>query len=85
MPPSDHLEKLKPAVESGFWVFGGAMLEDKPKEGEGLKIKGSIMLAVASSEEEVREMLKKDVYGQGQVWDMDKVRRWYNCCTELAC
>ena len=49
------------------------MLQDVPKEGEGLKITGSVMMAVASSKEEVLEKLKKDVYADNEVWDMDKV------------
>ena len=69
---SDHLKNLKPDVDNGFWVMGGAMLEDPPAEGQSLKIKGSVMTAVASSKEEVIEKLKLDVYANG-VWDMDKV------------
>jgi hypothetical protein len=53
--------------------MGGAMLEDVPKEGSPLKINGSVMMAVASSKEEVLEKIKKDVYAGQGVWDMDKV------------
>lgn len=49
------------------------MLEDVPKEGSPLKINGSVMMAVASSKEEVLEKIKKDVYADKGVWDMDKV------------
>lgn len=49
------------------------MLEDVPKEGSPLKINGSVMMAVASSKEEVLEKIKKDVYAGQGVWDMDKV------------
>jgi hypothetical protein len=68
-----HLSAIKPAAESGFWVLGGAMLEDTPKEGSPLKINGSVMMAVASSKEEVMERIKSDVYTDKGVWDMDKV------------
>jgi hypothetical protein len=50
------------------------MLEDVPKEGEGLKICGSAMMAHASSKEEVLEMIKKDIYVKHNIWNMDKVR-----------
>ena len=50
------------------------MLDEAPKEGEGLKIKGSIMLALAESKEEVLETLKKDIYCTSGVWDLDKVQ-----------
>ena len=50
------------------------MLDEAPKEGEGLKINGSVMLAVAESKKEVLEVLKKDVYCTSGVWDWDKVQ-----------
>ena len=49
------------------------MLEDVPKEGSPLKITGSVMMAVASSKEEVMEKIKSDIYADKGVWDMDKV------------
>ncbi len=48
-------------------------MEDLPKEGEALKIQGSAMVAVASSKEEVLELLKKDIYAENEVWDFSKV------------
>jgi len=68
-----HLAAVKPNAESGFWVLGGAMLEDVPKEGSPLKITGSVMMAVAGSKEEVMEKIKSDIYADKGVWDMDKV------------
>ncbi len=53
--------------------MGGALLEEVPKEGEGMKIQGSAMVAWASSKEEVIETLKKDVYAANEVWDFEKV------------
>ncbi|KAI4849861.1 hypothetical protein E4T44_03083 [Aureobasidium sp. EXF-8845] len=69
-----HLSAIKPNAESGFWVLGGAMLEDTPKEGSPLKITGSVMMAVASSKEEVMEKIKSDIYADKGVWDMDKIQ-----------
>jgi hypothetical protein len=34
------------------------------------------MMAHAATEEEVWEMLKKDVYAKSGVWDFEKVRIW---------
>lgn len=39
-----------------------------PKEGEGPDIKGSVMLALAESKEEVLEALKADVSGVQRWW-----------------
>lgn len=50
------------------------MLDEAPKEGEGLKIRGSVMLASAESKEEVLEALKRDIYCTSGVWDWDRVQ-----------
>lgn len=70
----DHLEALHASVEGGLWKFGGAILEDVVKEGEGPKIKGSIMLAFAESEEDVLKALREDIYSTEGVWDWNKVQ-----------
>lgn len=49
------------------------MLDEPIKEGQGPKIKGSVMLAYAASEEEVVKKLKEDVYTKNEVWDWEKV------------
>ncbi|KAI9701609.1 MAG: hypothetical protein M1836_001665 [Candelina mexicana] len=69
----DHFKKLEPRREQGFWKLGGALLETVPKEGESLKIKGSVMLALAESEEEVLVALKDDPYYRSNIWDWEKV------------
>lgn len=51
----------------------GAMLEEVPKEGEGLKIMGSAMMAYAATKEEVLEAIKQDVYFKTNVWNLNKV------------
>ena len=43
-------------------------------EGEGPKIKGSIMLALAESKEDVLKVLQKDLYFKEGVWDWNKVQ-----------
>ncbi|PBP21733.1 YCII-related domain protein [Diplocarpon rosae] len=69
----DHFEGLKAGVDRGFWKMGGALLEEVPKDGDGLKIQGSAMVALASSKEEVIEQLKADTYARNEVWDFSKV------------
>lgn len=51
------------------------MLEEPIKEGDSgpPKMKGSAMLIGAKTREEVIERLKKDVYVQEGVWDVEKV------------
>ncbi|EAT87266.1 hypothetical protein SNOG_04875 [Parastagonospora nodorum SN15] len=69
-----HLEGLK-SDRDDMWLWGGAMLEEPIKEGDSgpPKMKGSAMLIGAKTREEVVERLKKDVYVQEGVWDVEKV------------
>lgn len=70
---SDHLKHTGPDVESGLIVLGGAMLEEPIKEGVPPKMKGSVLMCVADTEEEVLERVKRDVYYTSDVWDKEKV------------
>lgn len=55
--------------------MGGAFLGSVPENSTSqLDFKGSVMVAVASSKEEVVERLKQDIYSKEEVWDWDKVQ-----------
>ncbi|KXT11765.1 hypothetical protein AC579_1643 [Pseudocercospora musae] len=69
-----HLEGVKPKVASGLVVMGGATLDEPIKEGEGLKINGSVMMVEADTREEVERAIKEDIYYKEGVWDADKVQ-----------
>lgn len=49
------------------------MLEEPIKEGVPPKMKGSVLMCVADTEEEVLERVRKDVYYTSDVWDKEKV------------
>lgn len=51
------------------------MLTEVPADDEpsSLQFAGSTLVATASSKEEVMEILKKDIYAQSGVWDVEKV------------
>lgn len=68
-----HLSNLKPRIESGQVVFGGATLSKQPAEGEAPDMTGSAMLIKANSEAEVRAILEEDAYVKGGAWDISKV------------
>ena len=55
--------------------MGGGFLEDVPEEGQPLKMKGSVMLALAESKEQVMKEIEEDVYFKNEVWDRSKVSR----------
>ena len=50
------------------------MLNAHPAEGETPSFKGSMMMAVAENEEEVRKILENDIYVKSGVWDMEKAQ-----------
>lgn len=58
------------------------MLNAHPAEGETPSFKGSMMLAVAESEAEVREILSKDIYTTSGVWDLENAQIIPVCCGE---
>ena len=70
---SDHLKHTTPDVSSGLIVLGGAMLEEPIQEGVAPKMKGSVLMCVADTQEEVLERVRKDVYWTSDVWDKEKV------------
>jgi hypothetical protein len=70
---SDHIKHTGPDVESGLIVLGGAMLEEPIREGVPPKMKGSVLMCVADTEEEVLERVRRDVYYEAGVWDKEKV------------
>ncbi|KAJ6000767.1 hypothetical protein N7481_001176 [Penicillium waksmanii] len=55
-------------------IYLGAMLNAHPAEGETPSFKGSMMLALAENEEEVRKILENDIYVRSGVWDMEKAQ-----------
>lgn len=52
----------------------GPMLESHPAEGETPSFKGSMMLAVAENEAEVRKILENDIYHRTGVWDLENAQ-----------
>ncbi|KAJ2997091.1 hypothetical protein NUW58_g765 [Xylaria curta] len=74
---SQHLSGVKPLAESGFIKTGGAIFNEKPESDDASKFSfyGSTLVCVASSKEEILELLSKDIYATTGVWDLDKVGR----------
>jgi uncharacterized protein len=65
-----------PRSKTGQVVMGGSYLSDVPKEGETPDMIGSSLIVVASTKEEVMELLAGDIYTRSGVWDLDKVQVW---------
>ncbi|KAK0755012.1 hypothetical protein B0T18DRAFT_316068 [Schizothecium vesticola] len=73
-----HFAGLKPAMESGLYSMGGAVLNSVPKDDDpaSLDMCGSTVVMVAASKEEVYETLKKDVYATSGVWNVMDAQMW---------
>ncbi|SMQ55668.1 unnamed protein product [Zymoseptoria tritici ST99CH_1A5] len=69
-----HLEELKPHIDSGAIVLGGATLDEPLKEGEGMKSNGSVLIIEAESEKEARGIVEGDVYYTSGVWEPESVQ-----------
>ncbi|KAJ9130406.1 hypothetical protein NKR19_g9901 [Coniochaeta hoffmannii] len=81
-----HFANLKPFVDSGTFKMGGAVLNSVPADDEpsSLDFAGSSLVVVASSKEEVLDILKQDVYAQNGVWDVDNAQVWpFKCALRL--
>ncbi|KAI0153193.1 hypothetical protein GGR57DRAFT_502929 [Xylariaceae sp. FL1272] len=75
---SKHLAGTSPHVESGKFKTGGALLNSKPDSEDATKFSfyGSTLTCVASSRDEIIDLLSRDIYATSGVWDMDKVQIW---------
>ncbi|KAI0536324.1 hypothetical protein GGR58DRAFT_398225 [Xylaria digitata] len=75
---AQHLAGTKPLAESGFIKTGGAIFNEKPESDDASKFSfyGSSLVCVASSKEEILELLRKDIYATSGVWDLDNAQIW---------
>ena len=81
----EHLSKLKPKIEGGTVVFGGATLSQHPSEGEAPDMTGSVMLIKANTKEEVLEFLENDTYTKGGAWNPKEAKIWpFRCAVRTA-
>ncbi|KAI0194206.1 hypothetical protein F4808DRAFT_464512 [Astrocystis sublimbata] len=69
-----HLEEIKPDVDSGFLVFGGPYSTSTPEGGASPTMAGSIIVMVAETKQEVIDRLQKDLYTAERVWDWEKLQ-----------
>ncbi|OAP60901.1 hypothetical protein AYL99_05903 [Fonsecaea erecta] len=80
-----HLQGLKPKIDAGIVVFGGATLSQQPAEGETPNMTGSAMLIKANTEQEVRDFLDSDPYTKGGAWDASKAQIMpFKCAVRTA-
>ncbi|KAJ5371344.1 uncharacterized protein N7496_007436 [Penicillium cataractarum] len=69
-----HYEGIQPLIAQGKLVDGGAIFQRHPEEGKDAQFLGSVVVYAAEDVEEVREIISKDIYATGGVWDLEKVQ-----------
>ncbi|GAB1315184.1 hypothetical protein MFIFM68171_05394 [Madurella fahalii] len=79
---AQHFDGLKPALDSGLYQMGGAVLNEVPQGDDPSKFSfaGSTIVVVAESREEIKEILKKDIYAKSGVWDVENAQMWPLLC-----
>jgi len=90
---SVHLESIKKNISSGYINWGGVMLDDHVPDSQGRpQFKGSVLMFVADTKEEVLKMIEEDEYTKNEVWDKEKIEIYpvsftfsckYTTCTFL--
>ncbi|KAM0453371.1 hypothetical protein ACHAO4_004964 [Trichoderma viride] len=73
---AQHFKDMTPTLDEGKLKMGGAILHDVPvsDDAENMDFAGSVMIVVAESAEEAKNMLKDDVYVKADVWDFEKTQ-----------
>ncbi|RAL10209.1 YciI family protein [Aspergillus homomorphus CBS 101889] len=69
-----HFANLKPLVEAGKMVVGGAMVESHPEEGKPPTFKGSMIVVTGETLGDVHQIINNDIYAKSGVWDLEKVQ-----------
>ena len=79
---SQHFAGLDAAMATGMFKMGGAIMNDVPEGNDPNKwsFAGSTIVAIAESKEEIIEVLKKDIYTESGVWDIENVRNLAASC-----
>ncbi|KAL2152698.1 hypothetical protein VTH82DRAFT_5882 [Thermothelomyces myriococcoides] len=77
-----HFAGLGPFKESGTYQMGGAVLNEVPTSSDpkDFSFAGSTIVIVASSREEIKEILRQDVYAKEGVWDVENAQIWPFLC-----
>ncbi|CAI7662333.1 unnamed protein product [Penicillium manginii] len=71
---SGHYQGIQPLIAAGKLVDGGAIFAEHPQEGKDPQFLGSVVVYTGESIEDVRQIIKNDIYATSGVWDIEKVQ-----------
>ncbi|QKD52041.2 Aspartate/glutamate/uridylate kinase [Fusarium oxysporum Fo47] len=71
-----HNQDAAPLVKAGRVPFFGSTLAHHSPEGQQVAENGTVMIIKAESEEEIREIIRKDIFTIEGVWDFGKLSIW---------
>ncbi|KAK3996687.1 hypothetical protein QBC44DRAFT_317369 [Cladorrhinum sp. PSN332] len=77
-----HFAGLAPAVNSGLYKLGGAVLNEPPTSSDPttFNFAGSTVVILAESREAIKEVLRNDIYAKEGVWDVENAQMWPLLC-----
>ncbi|VTT56808.1 unnamed protein product [Fusarium fujikuroi] len=71
-----HNQDAAPLVKAGRVPFFGSTLAHHSAEGQQVAENGTVMIIKAESEEEIKEIIRKDIFTIEGVWDFGKLSIW---------
>ncbi|KAH6627162.1 hypothetical protein B0J18DRAFT_465107 [Chaetomium sp. MPI-SDFR-AT-0129] len=77
-----HFAGLGTFKDSGVFQMGGAVLNEVPEGSDASKFSfaGSTIVIQAASREEIKEILRQDIYAKSGVWDVENAQIWPFLC-----
>ncbi|KAJ5568049.1 hypothetical protein N7450_010535 [Penicillium hetheringtonii] len=71
---SGHYQGIQPLIAQGKLVDGGAIFKEHPQEGKDSQFFGSVVVYTGENVEEIRQIIKNDIYATSGVWDLEKTQ-----------
>ncbi|KAF4341698.1 Fusaric acid biosynthesis 2 [Fusarium beomiforme] len=71
-----HNENAAPLVRAGRVPWFGSTLAHHSAEGQPIAENGTVMIMKAESEEEIKEIVRSDIFTIEGVWDFEKMTIW---------
>lgn len=71
-----HNQDAAPLVKAGRVPFFGSTLAHHSAEGQQVAENGTVMIIEAESEDEIKEIIRKDIFTIEGVWDFGKLSIW---------